>query len=365
MPNKNPTPKPTPTTPITNPWVQLGNPGQTTSSSALQEITTIPEQTVNAASAAAGGPTNVIIESNADLTIDGNHYSLQTDQYGNTGVQQISYERDSNKKITKINYLGSTVPIVRNGKVTAVTVNDAVAQMLQTANPTALKNQLFERGLISQDDLAKDINDTNIVAGITRGLNAMAAKNFNSIQSNNLKSVINPEKFTSFIQTYDPGLAYRNLLQGKQKAYADIKTSAFDNGITLPENFINSNADAIANSKIDFSKVQEQIRSIAKNTYPAFAEGLSQGIDLSTLAHDYIQTAQNVLELPIDQIMPTAKNSPLRNILGAKDASGKPMLPSLADAEKSMYQDSRWMNTKNAAQTFQGLYSALADGLRA
>lgn len=106
--------------------------------------------------------------------------------------------------------------------------------------------------------------------------------------------------------------------------------------------------------------VKAMIRAQAANRYPVFAERLDAGESLRSLTDSYFQLAGEMLEVDpesLDWSDPLFSNG---RAFVATNQEGKQVQKSLADFERELRADSRWLNTKNAQDDLtRGAYGML------
>lgn len=106
--------------------------------------------------------------------------------------------------------------------------------------------------------------------------------------------------------------------------------------------------------------IKSLIRSQASARYPVFGERLDSGESLRSLTDAYFQQAGNLLEVDpntIDWSDPLFANG---RAFITTNANGQQVQKSLADFEKDIRSDTRWVNTKNAKEELtSGAYNLL------
>ncbi len=116
-------------------------------------------------------------------------------------------------------------------------------------------------------------------------------------------------------------------------------------GVTISEPQLQSNIKNIIGGTTDVQSVLAQLRTQAAATYPAYANQINQGMNVSDIADPYMQQAQQILEKgpgEINIFNPMIKKA-LQNTVG-----GKPAPMSLTDFEINTRKNPAWMQTNNA-----------------
>ena len=130
------------------------------------------------------------------------------------------------------------------------------------------------------------------------------------------------------------------------KYFVAIKNFATDNGLRLSDSAATSYANSIVAGTIDENTAFNALRESAAEAFPALADKIKAGINLSTLADPYIQSMSSILEIPdtgIDLFDPK-----VRNALAYTLPDGKVGTKSIYEFEKELRKDPRWQYTDNA-----------------
>jgi hypothetical protein len=99
--------------------------------------------------------------------------------------------------------------------------------------------------------------------------------------------------------------------------------------------------------------LKNQVRTDAASSYPVYAEQLSKGISLDSLASGYKTSIANILEVDPDSV--TWTDPKLRQALQAVGPDGKPMVKPIWQFEKELRSTTEWQYTNNARDTMDTL----------
>ena len=143
-----------------------------------------------------------------------------------------------------------------------------------------------------------------------------------------------------------------NMFRGEAGANAEhLRGIAEANGVKLGD--ITAWVRNIASGTKTVHDYDEWIRSQAAGAFPAYADQIHAGMNMSDLAEPYRQQMAQTLELnpqDIDLFEPT-----MRKALQATDpATGKITAQPLWQFEQSLKKDQRWLKTNNAQDELMG-----------
>lgn len=133
---------------------------------------------------------------------------------------------------------------------------------------------------------------------------------------------------------------------------SQLRQSMMDLGVFLPENVLDQNIRSIVGGTSDVNAVQAQLRTQAQATYPAYADEIKNGMNVSTIAEPFMQQAMQLLEKgpgEINILNPLIKGA-LQNT-----ADGKPAPMSLTDFENLVRQQPDWLHTDNARDSMMSV----------
>lgn len=126
-----------------------------------------------------------------------------------------------------------------------------------------------------------------------------------------------------------------------------IRQQQMDLGVFLPENQLDQNIQKITGGQMSVNDVTSSLRSMAASMYPAYAQQINQGMNVSDIASPYTQRAQQLLEGGPGMLN---IQSPLIKSALTHTANGVPTPMPLSDFETQVRQDPRWKATDNAQQ---------------
>lgn len=100
--------------------------------------------------------------------------------------------------------------------------------------------------------------------------------------------------------------------------------------------------------------IQEEIKTLAASAFPAYSEGIMNGVSLDVQASNIIQTVATYLELDPNGL--SYQDETVKKLLQYTDpATGKPAKMPQWLAEQTVKSDPRWGKTKNAQNTIDSL----------
>lgn len=100
--------------------------------------------------------------------------------------------------------------------------------------------------------------------------------------------------------------------------------------------------------------IQQEIKTLAASAFPAYAEGIMNGVSLDVQASNIIQTVSTYLELDPNGL--SYQDETVKKMLQYIDpATGKPGKMPQWLAEQTVKSDPRWGKTKNAQNTIDSL----------
>lgn len=137
-----------------------------------------------------------------------------------------------------------------------------------------------------------------------------------------------------------------------------LRSTAIQNGISLNDSQLQTWMQSIVRGDASQDQYITAIRRMAADAFPLYGEQVRGGIDLMDVASPFIQSMSDLLELnPADVKLtdPTIR----RALSGATDSSGKTVPLNISQFEDSLRQDARWMYTKNAKKTAEGMAASI------
>lgn len=174
-------------------------------------------------------------------------------------------------------------------------------------------------------------------------LQAMAVDAMMSGYDNN-QAVLN-QKFAQFIKPVSG-----NHFGGQAGSYEDqIRQNMRDLGVTMDESQLDKQIQDIIGGKQSVQGVTAQLRTQAASMYPAYANQINSGMNVSDIASPFINRAQQLLEQGPGEMN---INNPLIKSALQYTQDGQPTAMPMYDFEKSVRQDPRWLSTDNAQDSF-------------
>lgn len=141
-----------------------------------------------------------------------------------------------------------------------------------------------------------------------------------------------------------------NHFGGQAGSYEDqIRQSMRDLGVFMPEQQLDTQIQQIVAGKQSVQGVNAQLRTQASSMYPAYAQQINSGMNLSDIASPFVSRAQQLLEQG-----PGSVNiqTPLIKSALQYTQDGQPTAMPMYDFEKQVRQDPRWLSTDNAQDAF-------------
>lgn len=158
------------------------------------------------------------------------------------------------------------------------------------------------------------------------------------------QAVLN-QKFAQFVTPVSG-----NHFGGQAGSYEDqIRQAMRDLGVFIPEDQLDTQIRQIVSGQQTVQGVQAQLRSQAAAQYPAYADQLNSGMNLSDIASPYIGRAQQLLEMGPGQMN---IQTPLIKQALQFTQDGQPAAMPMYQFETQVRQDPRWLSTDNAQDAF-------------
>lgn len=153
------------------------------------------------------------------------------------------------------------------------------------------------------------------------------------------------EKFSQFVRPTSG-----NHFGGQAGTYEDqIRQGMRDLGVFIPEGQLDTQIKQIIGGQNSVQGVLAQLRTQAASMYPAYANQINSGMNVSDIASPYIGRGQQLLEQG-----PGAMNiqTPLIKQALQYTLDGKPTAMPMYDFENAVRRDPRWLQTDNAQDSF-------------
>lgn len=133
------------------------------------------------------------------------------------------------------------------------------------------------------------------------------------------------------------------------QAYQQLKTAAYDNGVSISEQSLKDSAAYVVKGVSTMEKETANIRGVAMGAYPAYADQIAAGQNMKDIAEPYVQTMAKTLELPDTAV--DMYNAKIKAALNRAGKDGKPDPLSLTDFEEQLKSSPDWRRTQNAQNT--------------
>jgi hypothetical protein len=184
---------------------------------------------------------------------------------------------------------------------------------------------------------------------------AVAQKAFDAGLSTSSPAVL------QFIRGTDPttGQSYITGIQGglASTTRQNIATATADYGVSYNQDWIDKASASVADGATTEQYWTDQIKSLSKSKYAAWAGQIDAGLTMKQIASPYIQEISN--KLGIDPAAVTLDDKLLNQGLQGNDPT-KPAGMPLWDFSKMVMQDPRWATSKDAMDTLSNVGSSIA-----
>lgn len=132
-----------------------------------------------------------------------------------------------------------------------------------------------------------------------------------------------------------------------------IRQMAGDYGVQVSDQQMGQWVGGVVSGRMTQDNFAAYIRDMAKSKYASLGQYIDQGMTVKQIAAPYVQSYSNILEQGPDAV---SMNDPMiqRALQGVPDPkTGVPQQQTVYDFERSLRQDPRWLNTKNARQSME------------
>lgn len=138
---------------------------------------------------------------------------------------------------------------------------------------------------------------------------------------------------------------------GQAGTYEDqIRQAMRDMGVFIPENQLDTQIKQIIGGQSSVQSVMAQLRTQAAGMYPAYANQINSGMNVSDIASPYIGRAQQLLEMGPGEM--NIQTPLVKQALQYMSPDGKPSAMPMYDFENAVRKDPRWLSTDNAQDSF-------------
>jgi hypothetical protein len=125
-------------------------------------------------------------------------------------------------------------------------------------------------------------------------------------------------------------------------------------GVTYDQKWYDSAASSIATDRTDGEYWKDQIRKQSASMFPMFRDSIMAGQSMASIASPYRAMMQEEWDVPADSISVT---DPI--ILRAMGGDGGNQMMNLADFQRMLRRDPRWMETDKAQNDITGIASGV------
>lgn len=125
-------------------------------------------------------------------------------------------------------------------------------------------------------------------------------------------------------------------------------------GVTYDQKWYDSAASSIATDRTDGEYWKDQIRKQSASMFPMFRDSIMAGQSMASIASPYRAMMQEEWDVPADSISVT---DPV--ILRAMGGDGGNQMMNLADFQRMLRRDPRWMETDKAQNDITGIASGV------
>ena len=135
-----------------------------------------------------------------------------------------------------------------------------------------------------------------------------------------------------------------------------LKTYAASFGVNtlLNESYWTSKQNALFQGTVTTEDIQKEIRDLSASAFPAYADGIANGVSMSAQASNVLTSYATFLEKDLETV--DFNNATVRKITQYIDpVTGKPARMPQWMVEKTIKSDPEWGFTKNGQKTFDDL----------
>lgn len=174
-----------------------------------------------------------------------------------------------------------------------------------------------------------------------------------SLAVTSLQSGWNADQLNQAIAGYIQWDQYGHLGGSAGDEEMNLRQLANNNGATISDQWILDATRQIGQGKASLESFQGQIRTIAARQYPAYADQIQKGINLSDLASPYASELQKILETgPESSVLTTPLMQKALQYVDPK--TGQPAPMPIWQFQDTLKQDPKWMGTQNAQDSLMG-----------
>lgn len=140
-----------------------------------------------------------------------------------------------------------------------------------------------------------------------------------------------------------------------------LKDLAYDMGVTMSSSWYAQNSRNVIRGLATVQDYEDAIRKQAKALYPQFAKQIDAGQTVAEIASPYVQSMQQILEVPGGSI--SVQDKTIKSALQNKNkTTGQTEVMPLWQFETQLRSDPRWKKTQNAQNSMmQVAHQVLSD----
>lgn len=174
-----------------------------------------------------------------------------------------------------------------------------------------------------------------------------------SLAQTSLASGWNVDQLNKAIAGYIQWDQYGHLGGAAGDEEMHLRGLANDNGATVSDQWLLDAARQIGQGSSSIQNFEGQIRTMAARQYPAYADQISKGVNLSDLASPYAQELQKILETgPESSVLTTPLMQRALQYVDPK--TGQPGVMPIWQFQNTLKQDPKWKGTQNAQDELIG-----------
>lgn len=172
------------------------------------------------------------------------------------------------------------------------------------------------------------------------------------------RAALGAEQGTPFSSKASGSDGGSQLDEAYQSTVTRLRAFAQANGLDLPEEYVAQQAGSIVAGQTSPDELEGKLRdTYVASAYPAWADQIKAGQNVSDLAAPYIGAMASTLGLPQSGV--TVNDKVIQKALAAVDAKGNPAVMPMWQFKEQLKKDPRWQYTDQAWDEVGGL----ADGL--
>lgn len=145
------------------------------------------------------------------------------------------------------------------------------------------------------------------------------------------------------------------------ETYTKLKNYAYEMGVTMSGSWFADKSRLVVRGMATEQDFMDEIRRHAKALFPDFAKQIDAGQTVADIASPYVQSMQNILEIPAGSI--SMQDKTIKSALQNKNKqTGQNQVMPLWQFENQLRNDPRWKKTQNAQNSMmQVAHKVLSD----